>query len=62
MLTTKKLMFLLLVIFLAMPVKVCIPQQADNEVSQADDSDSNIIGRKRFSKLMRNFLLTWELM
>lgn len=52
MLTTKKLMFLLLVIFLAMPVKICIPQQADNEMSQADETDTSISKKEKKKKVL----------
>jgi len=52
MLTTKKLLFLLLVIFLAMPVKVCIPQQADNEMSQTDESDSSYPKKEKKKKVL----------
>jgi hypothetical protein len=52
MLTTKKLMFLILVIFLAMPVKVCFPQQSDTEVSQAEDSDSTIAKKDKKKKIL----------
>jgi len=52
MLTTKKLLFLLLVIFLAMPVKVCIPQQADNEMSQTDESDASYPKKEKKKKVL----------
>lgn len=52
MLTTKKLLFLLLVIFLAMPVKVCIPQQADNEMSQTDESDASYLKKEKKKKVL----------
>jgi hypothetical protein len=52
MLPTKKLMFLLLVIFLAMPVKVCLPQQSDAEMSQTDDSDASALKKDKKKKLL----------
>ena len=52
MLTTKKLLFLLLVIFMAMPVKVCIPQQADNETSQMDETDSSALKKEKKKKVL----------
>jgi hypothetical protein len=52
MLSTKKLLFLLLVIFLAMPVKVCIPQQAENEMSQTDETDTSISKKEKKKKVL----------
>jgi hypothetical protein len=52
MLPIKKLMFLLLVIFLAMPVKVCIPQSADSEMSQTDESDSGALKKDKKKKVL----------
>jgi hypothetical protein len=52
MLTTKKLMFLMLLIFLAMPVKVCIPQQTDTEMSQADENDTNTAKKEKKKKVL----------
>lgn len=52
MIPIKKLMFLLLVIFLAMPVKVCIPQQSETETSQADATDTNVIKKEKKKKVL----------
>jgi hypothetical protein len=52
MLPIKKLMFLLLVIFLAMPVKVCIPQSADSELSQTDESESGTLKKDKKKKVL----------